>query len=72
MIKAVFLCPKGEEMKIKIVYIGNTPHIYFDDKEVSEVYGFNISQEVNEPQKIHLDIFALSGIEIEYRKEKTL
>ena len=59
-------------MKIKIVYIGNTPHIYFDDKEVSEVYGFNISQEVNEPQKIHLDIFALNGVEIEYRKEKTL
>ena len=59
-------------MKIKIVYIDNTPHIYFDDKEVSEVYGFNISQEVNEPQRIQLDIFALSGVEIEYRKEKTL
>ena len=52
-------------MKIKIVYIGNTPHIYFDDKEVSEVSFFNITQEVNEPQRIHLDIFALSGIEIE-------
>ena len=70
MIKAVFLCPKGEEMKIKIVYIGITPHIYFDDKEVSEVYGSNISQGVNELQKIHLDIFALSGVDIEYRKEK--
>ena len=59
-------------MKIKIVYIGNTPHIYFDDKEVSGVSFFNITQEVNEPQRIHLDIFELSGVEIEYRKEKTL
>ena len=59
-------------MKIKIVYIGNTPHIYFDDKEVSGVSFFNITQEANEPQRIQLDIFALSGVEIEYRKEKTL
>jgi hypothetical protein len=57
-------------MKIKIVYIDNTPHIYFDDKEVSGVSFFNITQGANEPQKIHLDIFALSGIEIEYRQDK--
>ena len=57
-------------MKIKIVYIGNTPHIYFDDKEVSEVSFFNITQKVNEPQRIQLDIFALSGVEIEYRQDK--
>lgn len=57
-------------MKIKIVYIGNIPHIYFDDKEVSGVSFFNITQGANEPQRIHLDIFALSGVEIEYRQDK--
>ena len=25
--------PGGKQMRIKIVYIGNTPHIYFDEKD---------------------------------------
>lgn len=52
-------------MEIKIVYTGNTPHIYFDDKEISEVHAYYISQGVNEPPILHLDIVALNGIKIQ-------
>lgn len=57
-------------MKIKIVYIGSTPHIYFDDKEVRGVFNYSVTQKFDEQQALHLDVYALEGIEIEY-KQKT-
>ena len=57
-------------MKVEIVYKNNNPNIYIDDKKIDFVRGYSVSQSVNEPQILHLDIVLLEPINIRYEVEQ--